>query len=206
MAAVTLRPGQTPQLAYALSKTKLNLTSKEYGWPGHVIPSRLVERVLNEQVKPIVMKEMRSVDSTQNPELGWLEHLAGRAATISRTRSAEAMKRRLYDVLHQKSTVTYAEMVDNWCLAAGLHLDHDTGLPTLPGNKQDALELIYRRGKAVEKGLTKFDCLPLIPPLIDLCYAIIKSPDQLAELQDDAPFDCLRPWGSEGVVALRDAA
>ncbi len=178
-----------------LSEVRPNVKRGQFKWPGYVFPTSMVRAVMETVVRPAMLGQMPE-QFNEDENFGWLEQLAQRGSVIVGN-SIAVQRRRIYDVMHETSRVTHTENVDGWLLAAGLRIDQDTSLPTLPGNKTLALELLHIRAEALDPGVTERDVIHLVAPLLLTCQSIVDSPELLSELQDEAPFDCLRPWGGQ---------
>lgn len=177
-----------------LRNLDIDLPNGQFSWPSYVAPCVMVRDVLLNQVKPLIVGAMPMLEGTsEDPSFGWRSYLCHQAAQDS-GQNASALLRRLHATLNTAGVITYIENVERWLLTAGLDLDRDTDIPTLPGNRMLALDLLLVRAQAVDPKAKPKDVIPLIPDLLSLCYAIVENPEQLSDLQDDAPFDCLRPW------------
>ncbi|MBA2726504.1 MAG: hypothetical protein H0U53_10980 [Actinobacteria bacterium] len=155
----------------------------------------MVKKLLEERIRPVMVKDMPPLKSADAKieDYGWRMHLAERSALFSEDATQESMSRRMHGVMTLESRVTYISNVEAWCLAADLDLDRDTDIPTLPGNKPLALDLLYWRARAVKLNVRKSDLVKFVPVVLELSNAILDSPELMSELQDDAPFNCLRP-------------
>lgn len=195
-ATSVLTPGFTTSVEVALRDVKLD-KPKWYGWASYVVPNSLLKPVLLGFKTPLTAELTHGEDDNPNrPKEGWIGLLSYRTSEYTRT-SPKACIRRLYDVLNHEKTgvricnINYAEA---FCAAGGLSIDDDTNVPTLPGNKRDALDLLYVRAEAVDPKVKLIDLVPFVPTVISLSAAIVETPELLEHLQDDAPFNCLRPW------------
>jgi hypothetical protein len=168
--------------------TKLKATGNPtknswFGWQNWVVPAPLMRELLETNKKYL---EAIDFDGLGN---GWKELLAHRIALVLRG-TPEAALRRIYDISYGKSKVLSANYAEAICLILGLDLDRDTNIPTLPGNKKLAAELIRCRSN---RELTDKETNRLARQTVRLSALILKYPHNQARLQDMAPFDCLRP-------------
>jgi len=173
--------------AYAAAQKQANYstTSKNpwYGWKEWVVPS--------EPLRVLLEKNQKYLEATDCDGLGhgWKELLAHQVALILRG-SPNAAKRRIYDLCYGRVMVTSAPYAGAITMALGLDLDRDTDIPTLPGNKTLAADLIRVRA---DQDLDEMHVRRLARQTIRLSALILRYPHNQARLQDLAPFDCLRP-------------
>ena len=169
----------------ALSKRKVAPPIKNswFGWQYWVVPAPPLRKILEDNKEYI---EAADSDGLGN---GWRELLAHRVALVLRS-SPEAAKRRIYDLCYDKSRVITANYAEAICMTLGIDLDRDTDIPTLPGNRKFAAELIRCRA---DTELDELTLQRLANQTVRLSALIVKYPHNQARLQDMAPFDCLRP-------------
>ena len=96
--------------------------------------------------------------------------------------------------MNDKALVVTACLAEALLLVGDLDLDRDTDIPTLPGTRIDAFDLLYVRATMLDPKIEKRDLLQYVPTVLQLSAAIVKSPELTSDLQDDAPFNCLRAW------------
>lgn len=154
-----------------------------YGWQTWVVPTPPLRKLLENNKQYL---EAIDHDGLGN---GWKELLAHRISLILRS-SPEAALRRIYDLCHETGKVTSIAYAEAITMAIGIDLDRDTDIPTLPGNRKLAADLIRCRA---DRELTELEVRRLAKQTTRLSALIIKYPHNQARLQDLAPFDCLRP-------------
>lgn len=124
-------------------------------------------------------------------DFGWRMHLSLEVSTAM-GHTMEATQRGLYRVLSGESHCIHAEFADAVVMSVGLDMDRDTNIPVFPGNLRNAQELLEVRDPLFWTR-PKAERLHFQREVMELCIEIIQHPERLAELQDAAPFNCLRP-------------
>jgi hypothetical protein len=191
MAVATVETLNRSALARMLKSIQPAVPKNWFSWASYVTPTSMVETILRERIKPLMVAEM-TMPFTDDETIGWQMHLAERAAQITHS-TPEAQYRRIYCALNEEAIISYTRNVEGWLMACNLDIDTDTNLPTLPGCKKYALDLLQIRAEALDPNVELEDVMHLVAPVIELSYAIVTNPEQMEQLQDDAPFDCLRP-------------
>lgn len=171
---------------YVASKKATGKPTKNswYGWKTWIVPTPPLRKLLEDNKQYL---EAPDFDGKGN---GWVELLAHRITLILRQDDTEAALRRIYDLHHGKSRVTSIDYAEAITMILGLDIDRDTDIPTLPGNKRLAAELIRCRA---DTELDELTLKRLANQTVRLSALILKYPHNQARLQDMAPFDCLRP-------------
>lgn len=182
------------QLVYRVSTGQ----PKWFGWKGYVVPCNQLAPVLD-QVRVRKAHAAHYIDHAPRngkgtkDENGWLTQLSNDTAGLLHV-TPEAVYRRLYDVLNGKARIVHADMAAAMLETVSIDLDRDTEIPTLPGTKMDAFDLV--RVRAEDGGWLGDDreLVQYVPTVLNLAAAIIERPEMTSQLQDDAPFNCLRAW------------
>lgn len=111
-------------------------TNRFVGWPGYVVPAKLVAEEI------LARKHEAYVDlGREDAEFGWRTTVAERAAKFAGG-TCEAMQRRLYTVLKGESVIVSAELADCLLLAVGCYMNEETTIPNLPGCNTAAREMV----------------------------------------------------------------
>lgn len=126
-----------------------------------------------------------------NNDCGWRTYLSMEISMQTR-RSFDAAARHLYRVMSLESRCIHAEFADAVVMSVDLDIDRDTTIPVLPGNLRNARELLEVRDPDFNSR-TKAEQMHYQREVMELCMEIIKHPERQSELQDAAPFNCLRP-------------
>lgn len=105
----------------------------------------------------------------------------------------QSVERKLLKIMTVDKGVTEIDGVEKLAISLGHHIDLDTNIPTLPGNRMLAADLIYVRASEKNKDIGFDDVSSYIPTVIELAGLIIDDPGNISFYQDEAPFDCLRP-------------
>ena len=126
-----------------------------------------------------------------NEKFGWRAHLALEVSMFT-GQSLDAVHRHIYRVMAVEGRVSTIEFAEAVVLSLGLFIDQDTNIPVLPGNLRNAQELLEVRDPKFWERPEK-ERLHFQREVMELCGEIIRHPERLKELQDAAPFDCLRP-------------
>jgi len=172
-------------------------TPEWFGWPRYVVPNWALRAELLANVKPAINAELHGGNDRPNEyfkENGWRGALANRAGSILRA-TEDSVVRRLNDVMKGKTRILNANMAEALFMAVDLNMDEST-VPTLPGSKLLAHELIYTRMQAAVPKARPEEAVPFIAQTIELAAQIVQAEDieRLPMLLDEAPFDCFRPW------------
>jgi hypothetical protein len=109
--------------------------------------------------------------------------------TIGQT--LEGTQRNLYRVLSGEGRIINANFAEAVVMSLDMFIDQDTDIPVLPGNFRNARELLEVRDLEF-RSRRREERLKMQREVLMLCTEIIKNPERLQELQDMAPFDCLR--------------
>jgi hypothetical protein len=122
---------------------------------------------------------------------GWRTHLS-LEVSMSMGHTVEATQRHLYRVLSGESKCIHAEFAEAVVMTLDMDLDRDTLIPVFPGNLRCAQELLEVRDPHFWER-PRAERLHFQREIMELCIEIIQHPERLEELQDAAPFNCLRP-------------
>lgn len=169
-----------------------------YGWnTNYVVPCNQLAPYLNSFEEQLINELFDADDRTKRDyEVGWLSLLAARAAPTCGLSSA-TLYRRLHGIRSGSNRVVSATIAEALLMVGDLDLDRDTTIPTLPSSRYDAFDLLCIRATALDPKTKARDLLRFVSPVLQLSAAIIESPELTSQLQDDAPFNCLRPWGDQ---------
>jgi len=124
-------------------------------------------------------------------DFGWRTHLSLEVASVTQ-HSLETTQRNLYRVMTGEGQVINIDFAEAVVMSLDLDLDRDTSIPVLPGNLRNAEELLEVRDPDFWQR-TPRERTELKRTVLTLTGEIVMHPEQLREIQDSAPFDCLRP-------------
>lgn len=179
-------------LAYLNGKKARKLLNRPHfgnGWKGYVVPTPLLKQTILANTKELRRTDNGN-DHTNPDDFGWKKDLCERIASI-RNSTVEAALRRLYDVTSDYSNVTTADFADAACLALGLFIDHDTSIPTLPGNRQAAKEMLLIAAEEQGIELDHKELTQLASKVHRIALLIVHYPHNADRLRKLAPLGCL---------------
>jgi hypothetical protein len=126
----------------------LRKPSSRPSWKGYIIPANHLWRVLSELLE--ALNEEMSKDYAGNDGLrqkvGAKKWLGERVQTITGGQKSSALViRRIYDIENGLSKAVDATLADAMMLAFDKLIDRDTDLPTFPGSRSGAQEMVRLR-------------------------------------------------------------
>jgi hypothetical protein len=124
-------------------------------------------------------------------DCGWRTQISLEVAETT-GQTMETAQRHLYRVLSGESHCIQAEFAEAVVMSLNMHIDLDTTIPVFPGNLRCAEELLEVRDPHFWER-PREERLHFQREVMELCIEIIQHPERLEELQDAAPFNCLRP-------------
>ena len=128
---------------------------------------------------------------TITEDCGWRTHLSIQVSMMTGN-TIETTQRNLYRVMSDEGQVIGVDFAEAVVMSLGLFIDQDTTIPVLPGNLRCAQELLEVRDEQFWNRSSE-ERNQLKRLVMELRNQIIQYPDRLEEIQDEAPFDCLRP-------------
>lgn len=161
-----------------------------FNHPKYVVPIPILREYIEANIHKMEQRDMYGNDMD---EVGWRDQFCHRVSSIMRC-SQESSKRRLYDVMHDKARVINVAFAEAAAIAFGHDLDTDTDIPTLPGNKVLAKDLIENRAEQAEVVLDDITKQQYVNRVLRLCSLISKYPHHHRMLADMAPFNCFRGY------------
>jgi len=180
-------------VAYATGRKPVKLVNRPSmgsAWPNYVVPTALLAPLIEAHIGQLLDQ---MPPDTERPNDGWRERLSERVASI-RNATKESSLRRVYDIQHRKTKIINADFADATCLAFGLHIDHDTNIPTLPGNSNVAKELIEERANALNITLDPETVEKYARQAYRISLLIINYPHNADRLVKLAPLGCLEAY------------
>jgi hypothetical protein len=125
--------------------------------------------------------------------VGWKTALAEEVSRIM-PNSHDAVIRRIHAICSKESGIIFAEYLDAACISLGLHIDYDTQMTILPGNRSLAHEMIESRAFHLGLDLTHSETNEYREQLLNVTLRYLKYPHERESLKDLAPLDALRPY------------
>ena len=172
---------------------------KKFGYffahKSYVTPASMVKKLLDErhymiQARVSAMTEAGKYRAEYEDE-GWIELLAWEMGQILRS-TPEAVLRRMYDIRYDKAKVCNISFAEALCEALGMNMEIETDIPTLPGNRKLAAELVSIRAEMAGVELSDEELRVLADRAWRLSAIIVRNPERMERVQNMAPFDCLR--------------
>jgi hypothetical protein len=200
-----------------MTSTLVSSTRQAYtnGWRTWVVPSTLLrdfvykhKHIWQARYAPPQHEDLWRGLMLSAKDLGWRQHLA-LEVSMSLGLKMDATKRHLYRVMSGESQVIHAEFAEIIVMSLGMDIDRDTMLPVLPGNLRCAQELLEVRDPdfwqrpADERLHFQREIMELSREIIWVStiyqsnhgcpFSTLLRPRRIREIQDAAPFNCLRP-------------